>query len=399
MLIADLFKEIAARWSSYRQQRTVDKEDPVYALVTNQLPEALKNHVAPFEFISIEGSTGAGNITAAPWIALFDKRLTTSATREYYVVYLFSVDLSTVTLSLAFGTTQFEKLFGGPSDAFPRMRTAASRLQAMFRHLLPPNMELGPINLNATPKNRLHYAYQQASILSFPSYSINNLPSEAQMIDDLKRLVQLYTDIVSDPLEATVDQLLEAVVVPAAVEVVEVREFKPRPPQPTRSAGVLQKRRRAFSLESRKVGDAGEKVVLKYERERLIRNGRPELADRVRWHTRELEFPGWDITSFDDQGTEIYIEVKSSVGETFTSFGLTVNEWEAAMDVARCERYYIYLVTSALSAKPCIERLSNPAAVVRSGKISCTPAVYEICLRPEQITAVNDLPETTTQRV
>src|SRR5215467_9977918 len=105
MLITELIKEVAAGWNSYRQKRIVDKGDKVYDFVMNQFPEALRSCVAEFEFITVEGSTGAGNITAAPWIALFDTRLTTSATREYYVVYLFSLDLATVTLSLAFGTT------------------------------------------------------------------------------------------------------------------------------------------------------------------------------------------------------------------------------------------------------------------------------------------------------
>ena len=129
MAVGDLFKEIAAEWPSYLQKTVVTKNDPVYSLVTVDLPRELTAITADFEFIRVEGSTGAGNITAAPWIALFDRRLTDSATREYYVVYLFSVDLSAVTLCLAFGTTQFDKQFHGPNLAFPRMRMAAARLQ------------------------------------------------------------------------------------------------------------------------------------------------------------------------------------------------------------------------------------------------------------------------------
>jgi len=132
MSIKALIEQIAAGWPSYRQKVRVDKTDPLYALVTVHFPQALHPYVAAYETIVPEGSTGAGNITAAPWIALFDRRLTTSATSGYYVVYLFSTDMSTVALSLAFGTTQFDKQFGGPSSAFPRMRSAAVRLQEMF---------------------------------------------------------------------------------------------------------------------------------------------------------------------------------------------------------------------------------------------------------------------------
>jgi len=108
MAIRDLIQQIVAGWPAYQQKGRVDKTEPVYTLVTSLFPEALLPHVAEYESIVAEGSTGAGNITAAPWIALFDRRLTSSATTEYYVVYLFSTDMSTVTLCLAFGTTQFE---------------------------------------------------------------------------------------------------------------------------------------------------------------------------------------------------------------------------------------------------------------------------------------------------
>jgi 5-methylcytosine-specific restriction enzyme A len=37
----------------------------------------------------VEGSPGQGNWAAVPWISIFDPAITTSATRGYYVVYLF----------------------------------------------------------------------------------------------------------------------------------------------------------------------------------------------------------------------------------------------------------------------------------------------------------------------
>jgi hypothetical protein len=94
-----------------------------------------------------------------------------------------------------------------------------------------------------------------------------------------------------------------------------------------------------------------------------------------------LGVQGGNITSFDDKGEEIFIEVKASVGDTVLTANLTVNEWNAARTPARSERYFIYLVTNALSAKPSIERLPNPAALVGEGKITCEPIVYVLDLR------------------
>jgi hypothetical protein len=384
MAIRDLIQQIVAAWPAYHQKGRVDKNDPVYTLVTRLFPEALLPYVAEYESIVAEGSTGAGNITAAPWIALFDRRLTSSATTEYYVVYLFSTDMSTVTLCLAFGTTQFEKQFGGSSESFPRMRSAAVRLQEMFNHLIPAQLGRGPIDLAAGPRQRLHYAYQQAAILSHAPYSTSALPEERQLVADLQALVRLYSEIVSDPLEATVDRLVEAVVETARVETIQVRDFEPRQTRKVRDSSGSSSQERRYSPVSRKVGDAGERAVMRYERERLVKLGRQDLADRVRWHAQEREFVGWDITSFDDDGNECFIEVKSSVGKPVTSVALTVNEWQAACDTRQRNRYYIYLVSNALSAMPSIERLRNPASRVEERQLSCTPIVYELTLGPPE---------------
>src|SRR5256885_5566005 len=70
-----------------------------------------------------------------------------------------------------------------------------------------------------------------------------------------------------------------------------------------------------------------------------------DLAERIRWHGPEREFLGWDITSFNNDGTELFIEVKSCVGKMIATVALTVNEWEAACDEKRRDRYCIYVVT------------------------------------------------------
>ena len=186
MAIRDLIEQIAALWPAYHQKGRVDSRDPVYELVTTQFPEALLPHVAAFNYVKAEGSTGRGEITAAPWIALFDRRLMTSATTEYYLVYLFSTDMSAVTLTLAFGTTQLKKQFGGPVNAFPRMRSAATRLEEMYKHLIPAHLTRGPIDLAATPRQKLHYAYQQSTILSYVPYRIGALPEVLQIVADLR---------------------------------------------------------------------------------------------------------------------------------------------------------------------------------------------------------------------
>src|SRR3984893_2706485 len=385
MTVVSLIEQIAAGWNAYHQKVRVDKRDPIHTLVVRNFPQALEPYVSAFDNIIVQGSTGAGNITAAPWIALLDRRLTSSATTGFYVVYLFSTDMLTVTLSLAFGTTQFEEQFGGPSKAFPRMRVAAGRLQEIFNHLIAEHMMRGPIDLAAERRHKLHYAYEQAGILSYAPYRINALPDEAQIVADLKALVDLYTTMVSDPIEITVERLVEAAVEPVArVELIEMRDFSPHLMRTHRASNAATHQERRYSPESRKVGDAGERAVISYERKRLIQLGRQDLADRVRWHGPEREFFGWDITSFDRDGDELFIEVKSSIGKSVNCISLTANEWKAACHAARREHYCIDIVTDALSACPRIERLRNPASYIDSGRLECGPIVYELRLSGTQ---------------
>jgi 5-methylcytosine-specific restriction enzyme A len=60
----------------------------------------------------VEGSPGRGNWAAVPWISVFDPVITTSATRGYYVVYLFHTNQPVVHLSLNQGTTAVREEFG-----------------------------------------------------------------------------------------------------------------------------------------------------------------------------------------------------------------------------------------------------------------------------------------------
>lgn len=74
--------------------------------------------------------------------------------------------------------------------------------------------------------------------------------------------------------------------------------------------------------ENTELGNAGENLVIKYERDLLI-NERPDLANKI---VKVLDGKGYDILSYNSDGSEKYIEVKTtSHGET-TPFNLTITE-------------------------------------------------------------------------
>ena len=78
---------------------------------------------------------------------------------------------------------------------------------------------------------------------------------------------------------------------------------------------------------NRKLGREGEELVLHFERQRLQLQDRVDLAKKVKWISQEEgDGAGYDILSFDHQGNERLLEVKTTVGSDTTPFYITRNE-------------------------------------------------------------------------
>lgn len=84
---------------------------------------------------------------------------------------------------------------------------------------------------------------------------------------------------------------------------------------------------------NRALGAAGEEFVFRIERQRLIANGRDDLAPKVRWTAAEVgDGAGYDVQSFTTAGADRLIEVKTTNGPARTPFFLTRNEMEVAAE-------------------------------------------------------------------
>jgi Domain of unknown function (DUF3883) len=82
---------------------------------------------------------------------------------------------------------------------------------------------------------------------------------------------------------------------------------------------------------NRRLGKAGEELILHHERQSLFQAGRGDLADKVRW-TAEQDGDGfgYDIASFESDGRERMIEVKTTNGWERTPFHISRNELAVA---------------------------------------------------------------------
>jgi hypothetical protein len=78
---------------------------------------------------------------------------------------------------------------------------------------------------------------------------------------------------------------------------------------------------------NRVLGRAGEELIVAHERATLIDAGKPDLAERVRWTSdQDGDGAGFDIESYEADGTPRLIEVKTTNGWERTPFHLTRNE-------------------------------------------------------------------------
>lgn len=89
------------------------------------------------------------------------------------------------------------------------------------------------------------------------------------------------------------------------------------------------------------LGTLGEELVLKYEKWNLIQTGKEKLAEQVRWIANEEgDGAGFDILSKNLNGTDKYIEVKTTKLGKETPFFFSRNELDFSIE--KSENYHLF---------------------------------------------------------
>lgn len=108
--------------------------------------------------------------------------------------------------------------------------------------------------------------------------------------------------------------------------------------RPRRAENFLE-----IEARNRKLGAAGEEFAMRFEAERLWRAGQKKLADRVEHVARTRgDGEGYDILSFDHDGEERLVEVKTTTFGAYTPFFVTRNEVDVSFE--RASQYYVYRI-------------------------------------------------------
>lgn len=177
----------------------------------------------------------------------------------------------------------------------------------------------------------------------------------------LSNYQQLLKSVVEDrltgatALHQTVARVVESQV-EAVPDVGDILSIQVAPPSRDRSEGRLYERaetprnpvrRNYLELEARNhsLGHAGEEMILRFEHERLWRAGKRALADRVEHvsHTQG-DHLGYDIQSFETDGRDRLIEVKTTRFGAMTPFFASRNE--VGVSETREQAYQLYRLYS-----------------------------------------------------
>lgn len=95
--------------------------------------------------------------------------------------------------------------------------------------------------------------------------------------------------------------------------------------------------------ENKKLGDAGEAFAFEYEKWRLINAGKESWADKVEWISQSKgDGAGFDILSKNDNGSDRYIEVKST--KLTKNAPIFFSDKELRFSQAKSENYFLYRV-------------------------------------------------------
>lgn len=119
----------------------------------------------------------------------------------------------------------------------------------------------------------------------------------------------------------------------AEIEVVETEiDFTPR------TVNYIQN-----NIENKRIGDLGELWAINFEKKKLLKADKPKLVKKVKHVAKDKgDGLGYDILSFDIDGKEICIEVKTTKGNANSTFFITRNELERSK--TERQSFYLYRV-------------------------------------------------------
>jgi 5-methylcytosine-specific restriction protein A len=186
--ICDLLLTVAEEFPDARNRLLKDNDTAKF--IRDEGP-AIFRRIINRQDIRLVGAPGQGNWAEVPWFGFFHPEITDSATRGYYIVYLFRPDMSCVYLSFGQGVTEIREEFKtrAPAEMLRRAELIRDRIPE-YR----TNFQAGPISLQGSTSLAKDY---DTAVSFFKLYDLKSLPSEANLEADLLEMLNLYELLIS----------------------------------------------------------------------------------------------------------------------------------------------------------------------------------------------------------
>ncbi|QWB99816.1 DUF3578 domain-containing protein [Mycoplasmatota bacterium] len=322
--------------------KKVDKTKRYYQVIVKELPNKINKIINDNGFL-VTGSVGQGNRTSFPWICIFNKDITSSAQKGIYIGFLFRKDMTGFYLTLTQGVTYFDKNYH--SNKYNVMNYSGAIIKDMLNSDYFTDRKID-LRINDKNKDKLGFGYENSTIIS-KLYLLSDF-SETELELDLMRMKEIYNDLYlqfqyegyDDFIKNIVeekwlpiykddyfdDKMHKEMLKEADIDKASIKEFTieevdadnyEKPSLVKKSSTIIRKTDfLKKSIKDMQIGYLGEKTVVQFEKDRLIKLNRPDLAKKVKHVSTSSDSFGYDILSFDldEKGNEVprYIEVKST---------------------------------------------------------------------------------------
>ena len=172
-----------------RQELT---DNPFGAFVRSEIPAAIyETGLVDQDKYLITGSVGAGVWAKVPWIGIFDKSITTSATKGVYIVYLLSEDSQRLYLTFNQGCSEIRETHS-KRETIQIMHQEADKIRASVsdhEFVAGCDIDLG------SRLTDLGDMYREGTIF-YKQYDVDAVPAEDELLDDLSRMMDVYLEYV-----------------------------------------------------------------------------------------------------------------------------------------------------------------------------------------------------------
>ena len=173
-----------------------DWKNPFRNIIAKDIPRLLKECACIQSPYIVEGSYGKGRWTAVPWIAVFDSRITTSAQKGVYIVFLLNKGSKELYLALEVAATEVmssrvdskgNTVFSGVvGKKDPKMQSALKEHVNKIRSAIPNEYFSSDDKIDSGSSG---YDY---GAVYYKRYKLSALPDGASIVEDLKALLEVY---------------------------------------------------------------------------------------------------------------------------------------------------------------------------------------------------------------